>query len=130
MSRYVLDSYAILVFLQKEPGWERVKELLVKAAAGHIELYMALINMVEVKYKVARVSKDRRQDFATIDSLPLTRLSADPYIDRVIDLKADHPVSLADCFAAAAAMELGCPVVTGDPEFRQLAGVVQVEWLP
>lgn len=129
MSRYVLDSYAILAYLQRELGWARVKELLVEAAARRVEICMSVINLVEVKYRVARVSRDRRQDFSTIDALPITRLSADQYVDRVIDIKADYPVSLADCFAAAAAMELNCPVVTGDPEFAKLQSVVQVEWL-
>jgi predicted nucleic acid-binding protein len=129
MSRYVLDSYAVLVYMQREPGWERVKELLVGTAARQVELYMSVINLVEVKYRVARVSKNRHLDFGAIDALPITRLSADQYVDRVIDLKADYPVPLADCFAAAAAMERNCPVVTGDPEFKRFQGIVEVEWL-
>ena len=38
-------------------------------------------------------------------------------------------VPLADCFCAALAIDLDCPVVTGDPESRKLASILQVEWL-
>ena len=46
-------------------------------------------------------------------------------------LKANHPISYADCFAAALAIINRCPLVTGDPEFKSLEeeGVIIVEWL-
>jgi hypothetical protein len=39
-------------------------------------------------------------------------------------------MSYADCFAAAAAARLDCPVLTGDPEFAaaEEAGI-RVDWL-
>jgi hypothetical protein len=45
-------------------------------------------------------------------------------------LKAAGGLSYADCFAAAAAALLECPVLTGDPEFvaAERAGVT-VSWL-
>jgi ribonuclease VapC len=45
-------------------------------------------------------------------------------------LKGLHPISYADCFAAALAQQLDAAVVTGDPDFRQLEGRVAIEWLP
>jgi predicted nucleic acid-binding protein len=47
----------------------------------------------------------------------------------VIELKARYPISLGDCFAAALALQLNCPLVTADPEFRKLEDILQVEWL-
>lgn len=44
-------------------------------------------------------------------------------------LKAIFPLAYADTFAAALAQRGGVPVVTGDPEFKRLAGVVSVIWL-
>lgn len=129
MSRYVLDSYAILTFLQQELGWEHVRKLLRDAAEGKTELYMSIINIAEVKYTITRREKDKPQVMAAVDALPIHILSADEYVEQVIDLKAKYPVSLADCFAAAAAIELDCPVVTGDPEFHKMEGALTVEWL-
>jgi ribonuclease VapC len=45
-------------------------------------------------------------------------------------LKSLHPISYADCFAAALAQQLDAAVVTGDPDFQQLEGRVAIEWLP
>lgn len=129
MSRYVLDSYAILAFLQQEQGWERIRELIRGAVEGNIELYMSIINIAEVKYMITRRSKNRPQVMAAIEALPIHILSADEYVEQVIDLKAEYPVSLGDCFAAAAAIDLDCPLVTADPEFRKLEEVLLVEWL-
>lgn len=129
MSKYVLDSFAILALLQQESGWERVRQLIQDATQGSAELYMSIINVAEVKYNIARRGRDKRQAFGAMDALPITVVSADESIDQVIELKAGHAVSLADCFAAAAAMQFDCPVVTGDPEFGKLEDVVRVEWL-
>lgn len=129
MSRYVLDTYAILTFLQQEQGWERVGELIRDAVDGRVELCMSIINIAEVRYMITRRGRNKRQTMAAIEALPIRILSADDYIDSVTDLKANYPVSLAGCFAATAAIDLDCPVVTADPEFAKLEGVLQVEWL-
>ena len=128
-SRYVLDSYAILAFLQQEAGWARTKELLQAAASGDIELHMSAINLAEVQYLITRRGRDVPQRLAALESLPLKVASADAYLPQIVDLKAKYPLSLADCFAAALALDLNCPLVTGDPEFHLLESVITVEWL-
>ena len=44
-------------------------------------------------------------------------------------LKAGHPISLAACYVAALAQQLGATVLTGDPDFARLENVVRIEWL-
>jgi len=44
-------------------------------------------------------------------------------------LKATHPIALGDCFAAAEAIKMNYPVVTGDKEFKRLGKMVKVEWI-
>ena len=129
MNKYVLDSFAILVFLQQEKGWERVRDLLKEAEEGTTKLYMSVINMAEVKYILARRGINNLQVIAAIEALPIDIVSADEYIDQVIELKASHAVSLADCFGAAIARNMDCPIVTADPEFIKLENILRVEWL-
>ncbi|MBI2843992.1 MAG: type II toxin-antitoxin system VapC family toxin [Armatimonadetes bacterium] len=129
VSRYVLDSFAILTLLQQEQGWERVRELILDAADGKVELHMSIINLAEVKYLIARRGKNSPQVVAAIEALPINILSADDYIEQVIELKAKYPISLADCFGAAVAIHLSCPLITADPEFKKLEEILQVEWL-
>ena len=128
-NRLVLDSYALLAQLQHEPGWEHVQALLKAAACGEQELHISVINLAEVQYRVLRAADDPRAVLRVVEALPLIVAPADPYVPAMVELKARYAVSLADCFAAALAMELGCPVLTGDPEFRKLEGEVAVEWL-
>jgi PIN domain nuclease of toxin-antitoxin system len=128
-NRFVLDSFAILAMLQKERGWERVKDLLNDAGLGLVDLHMSIINLAEVHYLTLRRGTNVSQTLAAIEALPIRIASADDYIPRVIELKAQYPIAFADCFAAALAIELGCPLVTSDPEFRKLEKILTVEWL-
>ena len=45
-------------------------------------------------------------------------------------IKAKHAMASADTFAAALAQQCAARLVTGDPEFELLEGVVDVHWLP
>lgn len=129
MSDYVLDSFALLVFFQQEQGWERVRELIRDATEGKAELHMSVINLAEVKYILARRGKAQSRVMAALEALPINIASADAHVESVIEIKAQYPISLADCFAAALALDLDCPVITADPEFEKLKGILRVEWL-
>jgi ribonuclease VapC len=45
-------------------------------------------------------------------------------------IKARHAIAYADAFAAALAQHVTATLVTGDPEFRLLEGVLNIQWLP
>ncbi len=128
-SRLVLDSFAVLAFIQDEAGSDRMEALLDEAVEGVAELHISLINLVEVRYRIIRQGLDVENRLNAVESLAIRKSSADGYVDEVVQLKARHPVSLADCFAAALAIDLQCPVLTGDPEFKKLESEVAVEWL-
>lgn len=129
MNRYVLDSYAILALIHDEPSADRVEALLREAESGGSELHMSAINAAEVQYTILRRSRNPNALLSGLKSLPLQIASADEYIPKVVELKAAYPMSLEDCLAAALAIDLDCPLVTGDPEFRKLDGILAVEWL-
>ena len=44
-------------------------------------------------------------------------------------LKAEFPVSYADCFAVATALRYQAAVVTGDPEFKRFERCVAIQWV-
>jgi ribonuclease VapC len=129
---YVLDSYALLAYLQAEPGSEKVRELLRRARAGEISAVMSTINLGEVLYTVARRLGDNAAAETLDDTLRLPVELADATMDRVLavaQIKARHAVSYADCFAVSLAKELEASVVTGDPEFRKVETLVPLVWL-
>jgi ribonuclease VapC len=129
MSSYVLDSFALIAFLQEERGGEYIHKLIASASAGKTELHMSVINLAEVHYINERRGNNTPQVLSAISALPIHIASADAYIEQVVGIKAKYSISLADCFAAALAADLHCPLVSGDPEFKKLESFLTVEWL-
>jgi ribonuclease VapC len=131
--RYVLDSYAILALLNDEPGGPRVEQLLHQAEAGQAQVYMSLINFGEVLYVLERRwgNEQLRSMLAYLDATTLKWIDADrARVLEVAHIKATYPLSYADAFCVSVATEFGATIITGDPEFRPLVDLVEIEWLP
>ena len=127
--RYVLDSFALIAYLEDESGAEKVGKILTQAAQRHVEVYLCSINLGEVYYITYRErgGEKAEETLAIIDLLPIHQVEADR--DLVLSaarIKAVHAISYADAFAVALAYNLNAKVVTGDPEFRKLKEIVEV----
>jgi ribonuclease VapC len=128
----VLDSFAVLAFLNKEAGFEKVRTLLHTAEAGGESLLMNEINVGEVFYIIAKArSLEKAEDFLRrLGTLPITLVS-NVFTDvlEAARVKAQFPLSYADAFAISTAMRSQAMVVTGDPEFHAVAHLVEILWL-
>lgn len=129
---YLLDSFALLAYLNDEVGGARVQEILALAENATCRLVMCLINLGEVLYITERECglTMAQSVLALVESLPLEMLEVSH--DLVLDaahIKAHHALSYADAFAAAAAVRENAVVLTGDPEFETVEQMVKVEWL-
>lgn len=129
---YLLDGFALLAYLNGEPGGERVQEVLALGKAHKCRLVMSLINLGEVLYIVerARGLPAAQTVQALVESLPLELLEASR--DLILDaahIKALYPLSYADAFAVASAVRERAIILTGDPEFMAVESIVKVEWL-
>jgi ribonuclease VapC len=128
----VLDAFALLAFLQREPGHQRVRSLLDDAASERVLLSMCIVNFGEVLYCLERRQGTAAADalVANVRGLPFNLADADLGLTvSAARIKAAFPVSLADAYAAALAQRLNAAVLTGDPDFQRLEGGVAVEWL-
>jgi predicted nucleic acid-binding protein len=130
---YVLDTFAILVLLGREPGNEKVSHLLRHAETGEIRLLMPWVNAGEMAYIVERRWGQRRLS-QVLASLARTAMEFVP-VERGVALaaahiKAMHPIAYADAFAAALAEGTGAILITGDPEFEQLQDTLRIQWVP
>jgi predicted nucleic acid-binding protein len=131
---YVLDSYAILAYLENETGSERVKELLENAKALKTKLYLCVVNLGEVLYIVERERglTKAQETLARLNELPVEVVDAGRSLTlTAAHLKAGSPVAYADCFAGALALSKNALLVTGDPEFKKIKAdtAIQIEWL-
>jgi ribonuclease VapC len=133
-SEYVLDSYALLAYLEGEPGSDRVREMLEAAKDKKCHLSMCIANLGEVMYIVERERGllKAQETLARIDELPIDMVNVDRALTlAAAHLKMDCPIAYADCFAAALAQVKNALLVTGDPEFRKVKTEcgVPIEWL-
>jgi ribonuclease VapC len=136
MRSVVLDAFALLAWLQDEPGAEEVEAYMAEASAGRTQVLVSSINLGEVCYLLARrrgntVAEALWQEVRR-GSVPLRAVPATwSRVRAAARLKAQFPISYADAFAAALALERSSPLVTADPEFGPLHEVagLQVIWL-
>ena len=132
---YVLDSFALLAYLEGEAGMARVRAVLEGAEAQRHNVYLSLINLGEALYITERERGlvEARRTLGAVDQLPLEIVGVSrATVLAAAHIKASFPISYADAFAVVTAHERGGVVMTGDPEFEPLAaaGVVAVAWLP
>jgi ribonuclease VapC len=132
VNSFLLDSFALLRFFQKEPGNEAVKAILDDARHGVSCAMLNVINLGEVIYTVQRrFGQQARLDVVmNIERLGVVILpTPNELVFRAAELKARFAMSYADAFAVASAMEHSATLVTGDPEFRQVEHLVRIIWV-
>lgn len=129
---FVFDSHALLKFFQKERGYETIVRLLRDINAAGRTKYLNAINLGEIIYTTKRTFGDQQKItiLAHIERLGFTILPVpNTLIFQAAEYKAQYSLSFADCFALASAVEQKAPIVTGDPEFRKVAELVDVVWV-
>ncbi len=125
--RYVIDSFALLAYLQGEAGAELVEKVL---KDKDCEVFLCTINLGEVYYVIA---KERGEDEAEkalliIEQLPIRQEDSTKELTlKAARIKAKFPVAYADAFVAAMAQEKGAVILTGDPDFEKIEGI-KIEW--
>ena len=130
---FVLDSYALLAYLQGEAGMERIQESLEEAQKGRCQVVMCVINLGEVLYIVEREKGlvKAHEVLSAIQQLPIEILPADDHtVLAAAHIKANHALAYADAFAVVCAQSLNGTILTGDREFESVASLISIEWLP
>lgn len=130
--RSLLDSFAVLAWLQDETGADRVEALLTQARRRRTPLLLSIINLGEVYYRLARHHGHpaAREVVRQIETLPLTLYPCDQALAlEAARIKADFPMAYADAFAVATALREDAAIVTGDPEFGRVEHLVKIDWL-
>lgn len=129
---YLFDSHALLAFFQKERGAEIVAKILEESVKQGVRQLICVINLGEIIYMTKRRFGDEKkmEILGRIHQLGLEILPApEPLVYEAAELKAEYPISYADCFALACALEHSASLVTGDPEFKTVAHLVDIKWI-
>lgn len=147
MARFVLDSWAVLAWLQGEGPGALVGHLIDWAdgdeAAGdqairklrvdreRPTLLLNIVNLGEILYTTGRRKGEREawQRIADVRASQIQIVSAEEsLVLAAASLKMRHAIAYADAFAAATAAAHDASLVTGDPELRRLRDV-RVVWI-
>lgn len=133
----VLDAWALLAYLEEEsPAADRLEALLDQADRGEIQLFMNMVNVGEVYYRLAKSQSESRarafwEDFQTtqVKIVP----APNDLILEAARWKGRYPISYGDAFALATALREGASLVTGDADFlsvrADLSGTLQLDWI-
>lgn len=128
----LLDTLPLVRFFKDEPGAAQIERLLTDSRQGRLRLFISDINAGELYYVIAKQAGTERAERA-ISSLELFRIERVPTTWELVlaaaRLKAEFPLSYADCFAAACAQAKGMGLVTGDREFKRIEHLVSIEWV-
>ncbi len=126
----LIDSYALLVYLKQENNYRKVENLL---SSKETQPLMNDINIGETFYILARErGLDKAEYFinAILPSLPIIKIgNAFAEVMQAAKIKAQYPISYADCFAVATAIREKAVIITGDPDFKHVEKIVEIDWL-
>ena len=129
----VLDTWAMMAYLDGEPAARDVRRVLRRARQKQVVVMFSLINYGECVYVVEREQglQQAQRAVGIIDQLAVHVAPVDrPLVFEAAHLKARYSISYADAFGAALAQRNGGCVMTGDPEFRAVEPDIAVHWLP
>jgi predicted nucleic acid-binding protein len=126
---YVLDSSAMLAFIENEEGASRVESIL------QVEkVFLPFLVLLEVHY-ITRQERgqgeaDRRYALLKQLSCEILWQFDEPTLLTASRFKAGHRLSLADAMIAAVAQRQQATLVHKDPEYEALSEELELEALP
>ena len=129
---FVLDSWAVLAYLEDESSGENVARLIVEAQENACPLYLSVVNAGEIWYILAREVSEAEAEKAIMELQQLGIQFVDvtwQLARTAATFKVKGKISYADCFAAALAKEKKTELVTGDKEFKQVESEIRIHWI-
>lgn len=129
----VLDTSAVLAYVDDEDGAEIVAHYLRVGLRGGVSLCASFVTLTEIRYITIQEKDESRADYLVglVKSWPLIWVYPD---ERQCLLaaryKAAYRISLADSFVAAAASMLDAILVHKDPEFDPMDDELRLRALP
>ncbi len=127
----VLDAWPLVGLMLDDDCAGRVEKSLRRALQDRTVIVMTTTNWGEVVYSTAvRRSHEVAEVVADLERIPVELIPVDR--DRALvaaRLKAERRLAYADALAAALALALDAPLMTGDHDFRELLPELPLEWV-
>jgi predicted nucleic acid-binding protein len=126
---FVMDTSALMAFIEKEDGSERVRDILLGEST--IIPWLSILEIVYIS------QRELGEEEALMRYALLKKLNAniiwnadEALLLNAARIKSTHSLSLTDAIIAAIATQHNAVLIHKDPEFEQLQGAVEMEVLP
>ena len=134
MIDYVLDSSALIRYVDNEAGAERVEDLLGACVAGHAGVSISVVQWGEVAGNLRKRLGANEEARIMSSLLPseagIVPVSAERAV-RAAGIKVDRKVAYADASALELATSFADHVlVTADYGFKDVTDLARIEFLP
>lgn len=133
VKEYVLDTSAILCYIQGEEGNSVVERILHAARRKECRIYLSFVTFMELYYILWQEKGEAvaKETVVYVDALPMERIESNPRIGLLAGrIKATNRLSVADAFVAATAVEKNAILVHKDPKLAVLAKLTKTLELP
>jgi len=125
----VLDTSALMAFIEKEEGSERVRDILLSKS-----IIIPWLSLLEIVYISQRElgEEEALTRYALLKKLDAKIIwdADEALLLNAARIKSTHSLSLADSVIAAITTQHNAILLHKDPEYNQLQGVVDMEILP
>ena len=133
MSVYVLDTSALLAYIENEDGVTEIESVLLETLDDRHTLYVSVVSCIEIFYisfqEQGQVVATERLEL--LKELPFIQEPLDEnYIAAVGAIKATHAMSFADCCIAGLAKKKNAILIHKDPEFELVEHEISQHKLP
>ncbi|MFQ5796578.1 MAG: type II toxin-antitoxin system VapC family toxin [Candidatus Bipolaricaulia bacterium] len=129
MDKIVLDSWAVIAWLNKEPGYKQIDQWLEKGRREEAVLLMSIINIGEVYLQIGRKrgKEMARTIIEKLRQIPIqvVRVS-NALVYKAFDYQFSHDLPLADAFVLATADREDAQILTGDSHFKPFDRIIWV----
>ena len=131
---YVLDSSALIRFLDREAGWDQVKSVLKDCVEGRAEACISAVQWGEVAGNLRKRFGASGEARILSGVLPSEARIVPASAERAVhaaEIRIDRKLSYADGFAVDLAMDSPDHVlVTADYGFKPVSDLARIEFLP
>lgn len=134
MTAYVLDASALIRYLDKEVGWERVRSILRDCVAGRVQACISAVQWGEVagnlRKRFGASGEVRIMSSLLPSEARVVPVNAECAV-HAAEIHVDRKLSYADGFALDLAMDSPEHVlITADYDFKTVDDLARIEFLP
>ncbi|MGA3135612.1 MAG: PIN domain-containing protein [Terracidiphilus sp.] len=134
MTVYVLDSSALLRYIDNEAGADRIEGILIDCVAGRAKVCISAVQWGEVAGNLRKRLGALQERRILSNLLPSESEIVDAGAERAVraaEIKVDRKIAYADAFALDLAIESADHVlVTADYGFKAVDDLARIEFLP